>query len=65
MTEGDRKKLIAANLNLIHLQLSACNCLTKTDVAEYHSITCKYRLAKESADLICAVLKNTENKNGN
>lgn len=65
LSESDRKKLIAVNINLMFLQLNSCTCQVKTPDADYHHKECRYRLAKDSAAMVCAVLKNTENKNGN
>lgn len=65
LSPEDKKRLIAANINLLLLQCGSCSCMTKTQDHDYHHKDCRYRLAKETSALICSVLKNTENKNDN
>lgn len=66
VTLEDFGLLQGARMTLMHAQLSACTCLTKTPELKYHDELCKYRLIGVAAEAICKVLKNNQDllKNG-
>lgn len=62
LTTHHRKQLMTANIKLMTAMISSCTCLTKTPQVQYHDESCKFRTLSEANEIICTILKETENK---